>query len=39
VLREILCLALADPDADVPADATGADRTHLLALWEGPAAT
>jgi hypothetical protein len=39
VLREILCLPLADPDADVPADATGADRTHLLALWEGPAAT
>ena len=39
VLREILCLPLANPDANVPDDATGADRTHLLALWEGPTAT
>ena len=36
VLRELLCLPLSDPDAAVPDDATGADRTHLLALWAGP---
>ncbi|WP_433722345.1 neuraminidase-like domain-containing protein [Nocardia sp. CA-129566] len=35
VLRELLCLPLADPDATDPSG-TGADRTHLLALWLGP---
>ena len=36
VLRELLCLPLADRDAQVPDGATGADRTHLLALWAAP---
>ena len=37
MLREFLNLPLADPDAPAPS-ALGADRTHLLALWVGPAA-
>ena len=38
VLRELLCLPLRDEDAADAADAEGADRTHLLSLWVGPAA-
>jgi hypothetical protein len=38
VLRELLCLPLRDQDAEEVVDAEGADRTHLLSLWVGPAA-
>jgi hypothetical protein len=38
MLREDLRLPLSDKDAPAASGATGADRTHLLALWAGPAA-
>ncbi len=39
MLRDDFALALAAPTTDDdPDDATGADRSHLLALWVGPAA-
>jgi hypothetical protein len=34
ILRDRFCLPLADREDESP-DATGADRTHLLALWVG----
>ncbi len=33
ILRDDLCLRLVNPDADANPEATGANRTHLLALW------
>ena len=39
MLRDDFRLDLTDPDATVTPDAVDADRTHLLALWEGPTAT
>ena len=38
MLRDFLRLPLADPQSPAPS-ATGAERTHLLALWVGPAAS
>ncbi|MYY08031.1 insecticidal toxin complex protein [Streptomyces sp. SID4919] len=38
LLRELLHLPLRDHEADPGRHTTGADRTHLLALWEGPGA-
>src|SRR5262249_13847767 len=38
ILRDRFCLPLADRDAQPAAGAVDADRTHLLALWVGPAA-
>jgi Tc toxin complex TcA C-terminal TcB-binding domain len=38
LLRDEFGLPLTDPAAPVVPGATGADRTHLLALWAGPAA-
>ncbi|WP_428265993.1 neuraminidase-like domain-containing protein [Haliangium sp.] len=40
MLRDDFALMLAEPPpaGDAPAGATGADRTHLLALWVGPTA-
>lgn len=35
-LRELLCLPLTDPAAELGESAVDADRTHLLALWVGP---
>jgi len=37
MLRDLFCLPMSDP-ADESPDATGADRTHLLAFWVGPSA-
>ncbi len=39
MLRDEFGLRLTDPRAIPAPGATGADRTHILALWEGPAAT
>lgn len=39
MLRGEFGMELADPEAQVPPNAVDADRTHLLALWVGPAAT
>jgi hypothetical protein len=38
MLRDEFALRLTDPRATPPPSATGADRTHLLALWVGPGA-
>jgi Tc toxin complex TcA C-terminal TcB-binding domain len=39
MLRDHFRLPLAERRATVPANATGAERSHLLALWAGSAAT